>query len=100
MIMMQNTKNHLKQNILCPLIFQKKKYKEVLKISEKAYKILKCKGIARCDFRFYKDKFYLLEVNTQPGMTSLSLVPEIAAYDNISFTKLVKWMVNNASLNR
>ena len=77
-----------------------KKYKEVLKISEKAYKILKCKGIARCDFRFYKEKFYLLEVNTQPGMTSLSLVPEIAAYKNISFTNLVKWMVNNASLNR
>ena len=83
-----------------PADISKKKYKEVLKISEKAYKILKCKGIARCDFRFYKDKFYLLEVNTQPGMTSLSLVPEIAHYKNISFTKLVKWMVNNASLNR
>ena len=83
-----------------PADISKKKYKEVLKISEKAYKILKCKGIARCDFRFYKNKFYLLEVNTQPGMTSLSLVPEIAAYENISFTKLVKWMVNNASLNR
>ena len=100
MIMMQNTKNHLKQNILCHADISNKKYREVLKISEKAYKILKCKGIARCDFRFYKDKFYLLEVNTQPGMTSLSLVPEIAAYKNISFTKLVKWMVNNASLNR
>ena len=83
-----------------PADISNKKYREVLKISEKAYKILKCKGIARCDFRFYKDKFYLLEVNTQPGMTSLSLVPEIAAYKNISFTKLVKWMVNNASLNR
>ena len=85
---------------IMPADISKKKYKEVLKISEKAYKILKCKGIARCDFRFYKNKFFLLEVNTQPGMTSLSLVPEIAAYENISFTKLVKWMVNNASLNR
>ena len=45
-----------------PADISKKKYKEVLKISEKAYKILKCKGIARCDFRFYKDKFYLLRL--------------------------------------
>ena len=93
-------KKSSKTEHIMPADISKKKYKEVLKISEKAYKILKCKGIARCDFRFYKDKFYLLEVNTQPGMTSLSLVPEIAAYKNISFTKLVKWMVNNASLNR
>ena len=85
---------------IMPAEISKIKYNEVLRISQKAYKILKCKGIARCDFRFYKNKFFLLEVNTQPGMTSLSLVPEIAAYKNISFTKLVKWMVNNASLNR
>ena len=98
--MMLNTKRSSKTKHIMPADISKKKYKEVLKISQKAYKILKCKGIARCDFRFYKEKFYLLEVNTQPGMTSLSLVPEIAAYYNISFTKLVKWMVNNASLNR
>ena len=73
---------------------------KVLRISQKAYKILKCRGIARCDFRFYKNKFFLLEVNTQPGMTSLSLVPEIAEYKNISFSKLVNWMVKDASLNR
>ena len=93
-------KKSSKTEHIMPADISKKKYKEVLKISEKAYKILNCRGIARCDFRFYKNKFYLLEVNTQPGMTSLSLVPEIAAYKNISFTKLVKWMVNNASLNR
>ena len=75
-------------------------YNSALRISKKAYKILKCKGIARCDFRFHKNKFFLLEVNTQPGMTSLSLVPEIAAYNKISFTNLVKWMVNDASINR
>ncbi len=85
---------------LVPAPIEKKKYKEVLRISEKAYKLLKCKGIARCDFRFYKDTFYLLELNTQPGMTSLSLVPEIAKYSKISFEKLVKWMVNDSSLNR
>jgi len=85
---------------IVPAPINKKKYNEVLRISEKAYKILKCKGIARCDFRFYKDNFYLLELNTQPGMTNLSLVPEIAKYSKISFQKLVKWMVNDSSLNR
>ncbi len=77
-----------------------KKYKEVLKISEKANKVLGCKGIARCDFRFCKGTFFILELNTQPGMTDLSLVPEIAKFAKISFTKLVKWMINDASLNR
>ena len=48
----------------------------------------------------YKNQFFLLEVNTQPGMTSLSLVPEIAEYKNISFSQLVNWMVKDASLNR
>ena len=85
---------------IMPAPISKKKYNEVLKISEKAYKILKCKGIARCDFRFYKNTFYLLELNTQPGMTSLSLVPEIAKHSNISFKKLVKWMVNDSGVNR
>ena len=83
-----------------PAEISKNKYKEVLKISEKINKILKCKGIVRCDFRFYKNRFYALEANTQPGMTSLSLVPEIAKYSKISFVKLVKWMVNDSSLNR
>ncbi len=77
-----------------------KKYNEVLKISEKANRVLGCKGIVRCDFRFYKGTFFLLELNTQPGMTDLSLVPEIAKFKKISFTKLVKWMINDASLNR
>ena len=85
---------------IMPAPISKKKYKEVLKISEKANKILKCKGIVRCDFRFYKNKFFLLELNTQPGMTNLSLVPEIAKYSNISFTKLVKWMVKDSGINR
>ena len=83
-----------------PAEISKKKYNEVLKIAEKANKALKCRGVVRCDFRFNKNKFYLLELNTQPGMTSLSLVPEIAQYYKISFTKLVKWMVSDASLNR
>ena len=85
---------------IMPAPINKKKYNEALRISEKAYKILKCKGIARCDFRYYRDTFYLLELNTQPGMTSLSLVPEIANYVNISFKELVNWMINDASINR
>ena len=97
MTIKQNIKDHLKHNILCPQVFLKK-YDEVLNISNKAYKVLKCRGIARCDFRFYKNKFYLLEVNTQPGMTSLSLVPEIVEYKKISFTNLVKWIVSDAGL--
>ena len=83
-----------------PADLSKKKYKEVLKISEKAHKLLKCRGITRSDFRFYQNKFFLLEVNTQPGMTNLSLVPEIAKYYKISFVKLVRWMLNDASINR
>ena len=93
-------KKSAKTTHLVPAPINKKKYNEVLKISEKAYKILKCKGIARCDFRFFKNTFYLLELNTQPGMTSLSLVPEIAKYYKIPFVKLVKWMVNDSSINR
>ena len=85
---------------IMPASIPKRKYKEVLKISEKANKILKCKGIVRCDFRFYKNKFFLLELNTQPGMTNLSLVPEIAKYSNISFVRLVKWMVSDSGINR
>ncbi len=85
---------------LMPAEISKKKYNEVLRISEKANKILKCKGIVRCDFRFHRNKFFLLEVNTQPGMTKLSLVPEIAKYYKISFVNLVKWMVNDSGINR
>ena len=83
-----------------PASIPQKKYTEVLKISEKANKVLNCRGIIRCDFRFFKNKFYLLEVNTQPGMTNLSLVPEIAKHSNITFTKLVKWIEKDASINR
>ena len=76
------------------------KYKEVLRIAKKAHHVLGCKGITRSDFRFFQNKFYLLETNTQPGMTKLSLVPEIARYCGIKFENLVEWMVKNASYNR
>ena len=78
----------------------KKKYKEVLKIAKKAHQSLGCRGITRSDFRFFNNKFYLLETNTQPGMTKLSLVPEIAKYRGINFEDLVEWMIKDASCNR
>ena len=62
-----------------------------MNIALKAHKIIGCKGISRSDFKFYKNKFYILELNTQPGMTKLSLVPEIANYNGIKFIKLLDW---------
>ena len=56
--------------------------------------------MTRADFKFFKNKFYLLEINTQPGMTNLSLVPEIANYKGISFNNLVEKILLDASINR
>ena len=85
---------------IMPAPFLPKKYKEVLSIARKAHQMLGCKGVTRSDFRFFKNKFYLLEINTQPGMTKLSLVPEIAQYCGIKFRDLVVWMIKDASCNR
>ena len=63
----------------------------------KAHKLIGCKGVTRSDFKFYDGKFYLLEINTQPGMTKLSLVPEIAAHKNISFIELIEWILKDAA---
>ena len=85
---------------IMPAPLSQMKYKEVLGLALRAHKLLGCKGITRSDFRFYKNKFYLLEVNTQPGMTKLSLVPEIAKYCGINFDDLVVWMIKDASYIR
>ena len=83
-----------------PAQISKTKYKEVLFLAKKAHKSLGCRGITRSDFRFYKNRFYLSETNTQPGMTQLSLFPEIAKYCGISFEDLVVWIIKDASNNR
>ena len=83
-----------------PARLSKIKYNEVLSLAKKAHQYLGCKGITRSDFKFYNNKFYLLELNTQPGMTSLSLVPEIAEYKGIKFPDLVEWMIKDASCKR
>ena len=85
---------------IMPAPISYRKYKEVLLLAKKAHDILGCRGITRSDFRFYNNKFYLLETNTQPGMTKLSLVPEIASYKGISFEDLVVWIVKNANYNK
>ena len=85
---------------IMPANLNKFKYKEVLQIAKRAHKALSCKGVTRSDFKFYNNNFYLLETNTQPGMTSLSLVPEIARYKGISFENLIEKILLNASLNR
>ena len=85
---------------IMPARLKKNKYLEVLKIAKKAHLALGCKGVTRTDFKFYKNKFYILELNTQPGMTSLSLVPEIAGYKGITFDNLVEKILLDASINR
>ncbi|MBL4626264.1 MAG: D-alanine--D-alanine ligase [Pelagibacteraceae bacterium] len=85
---------------IMPAPLSPKKYKEILGLAKKAHKLLGCRGITRSDFRFFKNKFYLLETNTQPGLTKLSLVPEIAQYCGIKFEDLIVWMTENASSNK
>ena len=85
---------------IMPAPLSPNKYKEILGLAKKAHKLLRCRGITRSDFMFYKNKFYLLEINTQPGLTKLSLVPEIAQHCGIKFEDLVVWMTENASSNK
>ncbi len=85
-----------------PAPIHPKSYAEALDIALCAHRTLGCRGVSRADLR-YDDEvgepgtFYLLEINTQPGMTPLSLVPEIAADSGMTFSDLVAWMVENAS---
>ncbi|MDC3050148.1 D-alanine--D-alanine ligase, partial [Candidatus Pelagibacter sp.] len=81
---------------IIPVKLTKEQYRSVTKAALKAHKLLKCRGVSRSDFRFSKNEFYLLETNTQPGMTSLSLVPEIAKFNNITFKNLIKKILRDA----
>ena len=85
---------------IIPVNISNENFKKVNSIAMKAHKLLKCRGVSRSDFRFYNNKFYLLELNTQPGMTSLSLVPEIANYQKISFKRLIEEIMKDASINK
>jgi len=85
---------------IIPVDITKKKLEEVMNMALKAHKTIGCKGISRSDFKFYRNKFYILELNTQPGMTKLSLVPEIANYNGIKFIKLLEWIINDSSTKK
>ncbi len=93
------TKAAKTQHIM-PARLNKSQYNKVLKIAKKTHSVFKCRGVTRADFKFYKGNFYLLEINTQPGMTSLSLVPEIANYKGITFEHLVEKILLDASINK
>ncbi len=75
---------------------------EVMALAKKAHIALGCRGVTRTDFRYDDEggEIIVLEVNTQPGMTPMSLVPEQAAYKGISFPKLVRWILEDASCDR
>jgi D-alanine-D-alanine ligase len=80
-------------------------YQNVRMLALRAHQALGCRGVSRADFRYddrpgRSDELICLEVNTQPGMTETSLVPELAAHAGITFDELVRWMIEDASLNR
>jgi D-alanine-D-alanine ligase len=80
-------------------------YQGIQMMSVKAHQALGCRGISRTDFRFDdrgdgEGEIVVLETNTQPGMTSTSLVPEMAAHEGMSFPELTRWMVEDASCER
>jgi D-alanine-D-alanine ligase len=90
---------------LLPAPIDSAAYGEIQRLSLAAHRALGCRGVTRADFRYDDTQssakgLFCLEVNTQPGMTETSLVPEMAQYAGINFDDLVGWMVEDASLNR
>ena len=87
---------------MCPASLPKDKYDEVMELAVRAHKALGCRSLSRSDFRYDEQgdgQFYILETNTQPGMTRLSLSPELAAYAGISFNELVARLIASARLD-
>jgi D-alanine-D-alanine ligase len=88
-----------------PAPLPKEDYDEALRVAFVAHQTLGCRGVSRADLRYDdtrdgRGKFYILEINTQPGLTPLSLVPEIARHQGIEFPDLLAWMVEEASCER
>ena len=92
--------SNAKTKHIIPVDLSKNDLSKVEDIANKAHQIVGCRGVSRSDFKYHKGKFYLLEINTQPGMTKLSLVPEIASHKGITFIKLIEWILKDASINR
>ena len=85
---------------IIPVKLSKTNLNKIMNIALKTHKLIGCRGVTRSDFKFSKNKFYLLEINTQPGMTKLSLVPEIAEHAGISFNDLIEWIIKDGSIKR
>ncbi len=87
---------------ICPAQILPKIYQQIEECALTAHQAIGCRGVSRSDFRYHdeSDTLVWLEVNTQPGMTETSLVPELAAHAGLDFGELVKWMVEDASLDR
>ncbi len=79
-----------------PADLPRAQYEKAMELSLLAHRILGCRGVSRADLRLDGDTFYMLEVNTQPGLTPTSLVPEQANYVGLSFEDLMYWMVEHA----
>ena len=92
--------NKAKTEHIIPVDLPKKDYNKLMNLSLKAHKLIGCRGVTRSDFKYFKGKFYLLEINTQPGMTNLSLVPEIAAYKGINFINLIEMILKDAATKK
>ncbi|MDX2141875.1 MAG: D-alanine--D-alanine ligase [Rhodospirillaceae bacterium] len=80
-----------------PADLPKAAFDRAMDLSLRAHRALGCRGVSRADLRFDGSEFYMLEVNTQPGLTPTSLVPEQAAHLGISFNDLIQWMVEHAA---
>jgi len=89
---------------LLPAPLPEAKYAEALDTALAAHTSLGCRGLSRADFRYDdtdgEGDLYLMEVNTQPGLTPVSLAPEIAAHAGIDFGDLVEWLVDDAGCSR
>jgi D-alanine-D-alanine ligase len=87
---------------ICPAQILPKIYQQIEECALTAHQAIGCRGVSRSDFRYddETDTLVWLEVNTQPGMTETSLVPELAAHAGLNFGELVTWMVEDASLDR
>ena len=92
--------SNAKTKHIIPVDLSNKKFNQLMSISLKVHNLLGCRGVTRSDFKYYRNKFYLLETNTQPGMTKLSLVPEICIHKGINFMKLIKLLLDDASTNK
>jgi D-alanine-D-alanine ligase len=91
-----------KSHHICPAQIPQEIYDEVMRMSETAHAALGCRTVSRSDFRWDEEgdgKVYILETNTQPGMTPLSLTPELAAYADIDFNTLVQKLLDGARLD-